>query len=132
MLNSTLVACTRTLCCILENYQGTRDQEIPAKTDADGKVVREARTVKQQGVHVPEVLQEYMGTDFIPFVRKARKVAKPKKGDKAPKKAAPKKAAPKKAAPKKAAPAAAAAAGSAVPSAAELDALLATKSYING
>ena len=131
MLNSTLVACTRTLCCILENYQGTRDQEIPAKTDADGKVVREARTVKQQGVHVPEVLRDYVGTDFLPFVRKARKVAKPTK-KKSGKKAAAKKAAAKKSA-KKAAPAAAAAsAGPAVPSAAELDTLLATKSYVNG
>lgn len=129
MLNSTLVACTRTLCCILENYQGTRDKLIPAKTDADGKVVREAKTVKQQGVHVPEVLQEYMGTDFLPFVRKSRKVAKPKKGGKKKAKKPAKK--PAKKAPAAAASAAASPAAG-VPTAAELDALLATKSYING
>jgi hypothetical protein len=44
MLNSTLSATERTLCCILENYQ-TPD-----------------------GVRVPEVLQPFMpGIDFIPF-----------------------------------------------------------------
>jgi seryl-tRNA synthetase len=44
MLNSTLTATERTLCCILENYQ-TPD-----------------------GVRVPPVLQPYMmGIDFIPF-----------------------------------------------------------------
>jgi len=44
MLNSTLTATSRTLCCICENYQ-TKD-----------------------GVNVPEVLQPYMGgTKFIPF-----------------------------------------------------------------
>lgn len=47
MLNSTLVATTRTICCILENYQD------------------------EKGVHVPEVLQQYMGgLKFMPFVRK--------------------------------------------------------------
>ncbi|CAM6109771.1 unnamed protein product [Calypogeia fissa] len=44
LLNSTLVATERTICCILENYQ-TKD-----------------------GVKVPEVLQPFMnGIDFIPF-----------------------------------------------------------------
>jgi len=47
MLNSTLTATERTLCCVLENYQ-TPD-----------------------GVKVPEFLQPFMpGIDFIPF-RKA-------------------------------------------------------------
>jgi seryl-tRNA synthetase len=47
MLNSTLTATERTLCCLLENYQ-TPD-----------------------GVRVPPVLQPYMmGIDFVPF-RKA-------------------------------------------------------------
>eukprot|EP00483_Globobulimina_turgida_P011391 UN11413 len=46
MLNATLCATTRTICCILENYQ----------TD--------------DGIIVPNVLQPYMaGTKFIPFVR---------------------------------------------------------------
>ncbi len=48
MLNATLTATTRTLCCILENYQ--------TKT----------------GVTVPEVLVPYMGgTTFLPFTRAA-------------------------------------------------------------
>lgn len=45
-LNSTLVASTRVLCCLLENYQTPR------------------------GIKVPDVLVPYMGgTTFIPFVR---------------------------------------------------------------
>lgn len=44
MLNSTLSATERTLCCILENYQ------------------------TPEGVKVPELLQPFMpGIDFIPF-----------------------------------------------------------------
>lgn len=44
MLNSTLTATERTLCCILENYQ------------------------TPEGVRVPEVLRPFMlGIDFIPF-----------------------------------------------------------------
>ena len=45
MLNGTLCATERTLCCILENYQ-TPD-----------------------GVIVPKVLQPYVGTDFIPYTK---------------------------------------------------------------
>lgn len=43
MLNGTLCATQRTLCCILENYQ------------------------TEKGVVVPKVLVPYMGTDFIPY-----------------------------------------------------------------
>ncbi|CAN6172019.1 unnamed protein product [Urochloa humidicola] len=44
MLNSTLTATERTLCCILENYQ------------------------KEGGVEVPKVLRSYMGgIEFLPF-----------------------------------------------------------------
>ena len=43
MLNGTLVATERTMCCILENYQ------------------------EEKGVRVPEVLVPFMGTDFIPY-----------------------------------------------------------------
>jgi hypothetical protein len=51
MLNSTLTATGRGICCILETYQ-TSD-----------------------GVHVPEVLVPHMGgTTFIPFVRGPREV----------------------------------------------------------
>lgn len=45
MLNATLCATTRTLCCILENYQ------------------------EEKGVRVPEVLVPFMGTDFIPYTK---------------------------------------------------------------
>jgi seryl-tRNA synthetase len=53
MLNSTLCATGRAICCLLETYQ-----------EADG-------------VRVPEVLVPYMGgMDFLPFVREPR----PRKG----------------------------------------------------
>ncbi|KAF6162823.1 hypothetical protein GIB67_029092 [Kingdonia uniflora] len=56
MLNSTLTATERTICCILENYQ------------------------KENGVQIPEVLQPFMGgTDFLPFVADPVKKAKGKK-----------------------------------------------------
>jgi hypothetical protein len=46
MLNSTLTATERTLCCILENYQ------------------------REDGVEVPKALQKFMGgIDFLPFKR---------------------------------------------------------------
>lgn len=44
MLNGTLCATERTLCCILENYQ------------------------TPEGVRVPKVLQPFVGVDFIPYV----------------------------------------------------------------
>jgi len=44
MLNATLAATTRTMCCILENYQ------------------------KEDGVVVPEVLRPYLGNrEFLPY-----------------------------------------------------------------
>jgi len=43
MLNGTLCATERTLCCILENYQ------------------------TETGLRVPEVLIPFVGTDFIPY-----------------------------------------------------------------
>ena len=51
-LNSTLTATERTLCCILENYQ------------------------TEDGLRIPEVLQRYIGTDFVPFKNelKAKKI----------------------------------------------------------
>ncbi|KAL2514757.1 Serine--tRNA ligase [Forsythia ovata] len=49
MLNSTLTATERTVCCILENYQ------------------------KEDGVEVPEVLREFMGgKTFLPFTVKVK------------------------------------------------------------
>lgn len=55
MLNSTLTATERTMCCILENYQ------------------------KEDGVEVPEVLREFMGgKSFLPFIVKETKGKKSK------------------------------------------------------
>lgn len=45
MLNGTLCATERTLCCILENYQ------------------------TKEGIRVPEVLIPYVGTDFIKYTK---------------------------------------------------------------
>lgn len=57
LLNSTLTATERTLCCILENYQ------------------------KEDGVEIPEVLQPYMGgKTFLPF--KAKPATSDAKGKK--------------------------------------------------
>ncbi|KAJ1689203.1 hypothetical protein LUZ63_013358 [Rhynchospora breviuscula] len=54
MLNSTLTATERTICCILETYQ------------------------KEDGVEVPEVLRPYMGNvDFLPFKKKPTPEVKP-------------------------------------------------------
>jgi seryl-tRNA synthetase len=61
MLNGTLCATERTLCCILENYQ------------------------TENGLRVPAVLQPFIGTDFLPYKEedkpkeKAKKEEKPKK-----------------------------------------------------
>ena len=66
MLNGTLCACEKTLCCILENYQ----------TD--------------KGVIVPEPLRHFVGQDFLPFKEElmpgAEKKGKKGKGDKKDKK----------------------------------------------
>jgi len=54
MLNSTLVATERAMCCVIENYQ------------------------TKCGIKIPPVLQEYMGGEtFIPFISE---MPKPKKG----------------------------------------------------
>lgn len=61
MLNGTLCATERTLCCILENYQ------------------------TEDGLKVPEVLQPYVGTDFIPYKEeKKEEKGKEKKKDNKP------------------------------------------------
>lgn len=54
MLNSTLCATTRVICCILETYQD------------------------EEGIKVPEALQPYLGTSHIPFVRPPPKLKVPK------------------------------------------------------
>ena len=73
MLNGTLCATERTLCCILENYQ------------------------TEKGVRVPEVLIPHVGTDFIPYTQPIPKTVEEKKAEatKTEKKPAEKKAEPK-------------------------------------
>mmetsp|Transcript_29098 Transcript_29098/g.44411 ORF Transcript_29098/g.44411 Transcript_29098/m.44411 type:complete len:486 (-) Transcript_29098:241-1698(-) len=59
MLNSTLCATGRGICCLLENYQ------------------------EEDGVRVPEVLQPFMGgIDFMPFTRGPLEATKGEKGKK--------------------------------------------------
>ena len=62
MLNSTLCATERALCCVIENYQ------------------------TKCGIKVPDALVEYMGgATFIPFVTTMEKIyGKPKKGPSPP------------------------------------------------
>ncbi|KAG9457943.1 hypothetical protein H6P81_002451 [Aristolochia fimbriata] len=55
LLNSTLTATERTICCILENYQ------------------------KEDGVEIPLPLQPFMGTSFLPFQNIPASDAKGKK-----------------------------------------------------
>ena len=55
MLNATLTATERTICCILQNYQ------------------------TETGVNVPKVLQPFYGSDFIPFVEEEKEKEKEKK-----------------------------------------------------
>ncbi|CAN6449454.1 unnamed protein product [Victoria cruziana] len=55
LLNSTLTATERTICCILENYQ------------------------KEDGVEIPEPLRPFMGTSFLPFQSNPAAEAKEKK-----------------------------------------------------
>jgi len=60
MLNGTLTATERTLCCILENYQ------------------------TETGLNVPKVLQPFVGVEFYPYIEEKKKEEKKggKKGDK--------------------------------------------------
>jgi len=62
MLNGTLCATERALCCIVENYQ-TAEVCIthPDKSQSD-------RDRDIQGLRIPKALQPYMqGRDFLPY-----------------------------------------------------------------
>lgn len=69
MLNGTLCASERALCCLVENYQ------------------------TEEGIRVPDVLIPYVGTEFIPYIKerlpgyeKEKKVEKEKEKKEKPKK----------------------------------------------
>src|SRR5579859_2859987 len=75
-LNGTLCATTRTLCCILENYQ-TEDVCPFALYPSLHPLILSSIPLRSlrflyssQGVNVPEVLQGYLGgLKFIPYTR---------------------------------------------------------------
>jgi seryl-tRNA synthetase len=52
MLNGTLTATERTMCCILENYQ------------------------TENGLRVPKVLQPFVGAEFFPYIEEKKKKAR--------------------------------------------------------
>jgi seryl-tRNA synthetase len=70
MLNGTLCATERALCCLVENYQ-TPDVRLlillrRQATDRNG--------IDLQGLVIPEVLRPYMqGRDFLPWVKELPK-----------------------------------------------------------
>ena len=68
MLNGTLCATERALCCIVENYQ-TPEVMIYASTYLVLSLISSL-----QGLVVPEVLRPYMqGRDFLPWVKELPK-----------------------------------------------------------
>jgi seryl-tRNA synthetase len=61
MLNGTMCATERALCCLVENYQ-TPDVRVPPDL-----VVIDPNAARQ-GLVIPEVLRPYMqGRDFLPW-----------------------------------------------------------------
>lgn len=63
MLNGTMCATERALCCLVENYQtpDVRYSHLPACRVIDHNAVR-------QGLVIPQVLRPYMqGRDFLPW-----------------------------------------------------------------
>lgn len=72
MLNGTLCATERAMCCLVENYQ-TPEVRLPGRRTT----LERGLTAHRQGLNIPEVLQPYMqGRSFIPFVREAPKRGK--------------------------------------------------------
>lgn len=72
-LNATLCATTRTMCCVLENYQ---TEEVSADQHrACGCVQRILTVFCLQGLRVPEPLRKYLpgAPEFIPFVKELPK-----------------------------------------------------------
>ena len=69
MLNGTLCATERALCCIVENYQTPEVRPSPGKVFS-----RRVSHISSQGLVVPEVLRPYMqGRDFLPWVKELPK-----------------------------------------------------------
>lgn len=71
MLNGTLCATERAMCCLVENYQ--TPEVLHSCFVADNTSLLIKRGV-MQGLIVPEVLRPYMqGRDFISFVKELPK-----------------------------------------------------------
>lgn len=61
MLNGTLCATERALCCLVENYQ---TPEVSSRVCVTSKTSQ----LNAQGIRIPKALQPYMqGRDFLPF-----------------------------------------------------------------
>lgn len=71
MLNGTLCATERALCCLVENYQ---------TIDVRPVIESCALADEMQGLVIPEALRPYMqGRDFIPFTKELPKGLQKKK-----------------------------------------------------
>lgn len=67
MLNGTLCATERALCCLVENYQTPEVSVLRVSQDAAADCVA-------QGLVIPEVLRPYMqGRDFLPWEKELPK-----------------------------------------------------------
>lgn len=70
MLNGTLCATERALCCIVENWQ-TPEVSLAFFSPFS---LGYAQNEYDQGLVIPDVLRKYMnGTEFIPYVRELPK-----------------------------------------------------------
>jgi len=73
MLNGTLCATERALCCIVENYQ-------TPEVSPNIYQYQYTHNYVSQGLQIPEVLQPYMGgKDFLPFTKELPKMYQRKK-----------------------------------------------------
>lgn len=67
MLNGTLCATERAICCLVENYQ-TPDVSRPIESFIRQDGFGLYRWADKQGLRIPKVLQPYMqGRDFLPY-----------------------------------------------------------------
>jgi seryl-tRNA synthetase len=67
MLNGTLCATERALCCIVENYQTPEVSSLSMILQTANDL---ANLHIGQGMVIPEVLRPYMGgRDFLPYVK---------------------------------------------------------------
>lgn len=69
MLNGTLCATERALCCLVENHQTPEVRKI--RSDF---LITSPQLTERQGLAIPKVLQPYMqGRTFLPWVKELPK-----------------------------------------------------------